>query len=114
MALIPCGECGASVSTLAAACPKCGAPVVVPASIASTSKGPLWPWVLIAVIGGGVLLWSIGSTPGARERGTVRLAIENCWKEQKRPSMDPATARFLASTCERMENDFTSKYGVKP
>lgn len=28
MALIPCAECGSQVSTQAAACPKCGAPVV--------------------------------------------------------------------------------------
>ena len=27
MALIPCAECGKQVSTLAAACPSCGAPV---------------------------------------------------------------------------------------
>lgn len=28
MALIPCDECGSQVSTRAATCPKCGAPVV--------------------------------------------------------------------------------------
>lgn len=114
MALVPCGECGASVSTLAKTCPKCGAPVVVPASIAPRAKGPLWPWVLFAVVGGGVLLISMGSTPEARERGTIRRAIEACWTDQKRPSLDPATARLAAATCERMEADFVEKYGVKP
>lgn len=114
MALIPCGECGNPVSTAASACPKCGAPVAASAPAPVEKKGPLWPWVLVAVIGGATLLISMGSTPEARERGTLRSAIESCWKDQKRASLDQATARFLASTCERMESDFTAKYGIKP
>lgn len=42
MALVNCKECGGSVSTSAATCPKCGAPVPSIASKARTLGGQLW------------------------------------------------------------------------
>ncbi len=43
-----------------------------------------------------------------------RDAINLCWKEQKRPSLAPDSARFVASTCEKMEQDFHDKWNREP
>jgi hypothetical protein len=41
VALVKCGECGNDVSTLAAACPKCGAPVPKPQSQSRSNLKPV-------------------------------------------------------------------------
>ena len=43
-----------------------------------------------------------------------RRAIEVCWDEQQRKSLDPAQQRFIAGACESMEAKFVAKYGHKP
>lgn len=43
-----------------------------------------------------------------------RRAIDLCWEEQKRKSLDPQQQRFIAGACELMERNFTQKYGQRP
>lgn len=53
-------------------------------------------------------------SPEDQERIDKRSAIEHCWENQGKKSLDPGTARFVASACERMEDDYTKRYGRKP
>lgn len=53
-------------------------------------------------------------SPEERERWAAKGAIDLCWKDQERKSLPPDQARFIAGACERMEADFTTKYGRKP
>lgn len=108
MALIACRECGNEISTDARACPKCGA-------INRQPKSKTWlliPLFLIAV----VFIWglSISNTPEAKAKARERAAIDMCWEEHERKSLDPATQRFVASTCEMMEDKFRKEHGVNP
>lgn len=43
-----------------------------------------------------------------------RRAIEACWGEHDRKSLDPETKRFVAGACEAKEREFAIKYGHKP
>ena len=52
--------------------------------------------------------------PTIGERGNAQSAIELCWKEQGRKSLTPGEQRFIAGACEKMEEKFEAKYGVKP
>jgi len=124
MALTKCAECGGDVSTLAAACPHCGAPFNAPAVRASeplpqpppteSSGFPWWAWVIAAV----VVFLGIGmcsnETPEGKERTRAKSAIDLCWEEQKRKSLGPGEQRFIAGACEHMERNFEAKYGRKP
>lgn len=55
-----------------------------------------------------------GNRPEVKERFQAKDAIELCWKEQSRKSLAPSTQRFVAGTCEKMEDDFRRKYGRNP
>ena len=106
MALITCKECGSEVSTTAKACPKCGAKV---------PKTKWWLWIPLGLVAAFLLFGAlVGNTPEGQAKSQERRAIELCWDEQKRKSLDPGTQRFVASTCEMMERKFQEKYGVKP
>lgn len=70
---------------------------------------PLGLFVAVMIFG------SIASnSPEGQERSRDRQAIESCWDQQKRKSLDPATARFVAATCERLESDFRTKHQRNP
>lgn len=62
------------------------------------------------------MAWALLRTPTQEElaRRQERLAIELCWKEQGRKSLEPSTARFVAGACEKMEADFRAQHGVAP
>lgn len=106
MALIACKECGTEISTTAKACPKCGARV---------PKTKWWLWVPLGLVGAFLILAAIvGNSPDAQAKGRARRAIDFCWEEQKRKSLDPSAQQFAASTCEMMEADFMQKYGHRP
>lgn len=81
-------------------------------------KGGIWKWIFGVPVAGFVLVMLIGScagnTPDGKERAASRQAIDYCWSQQSRKSLDPSTARFAASACERMESDFKSKWGYSP
>lgn len=103
MSLVSCRECQKEISSEAKSCPHCGA----------KPKSSLGLWLLV----GGViaiLLISAASNSPPSEIQRERDAIERCWQEYERKSLDPETKRFVASTCELMERKFTEKHGHKP
>lgn len=109
MALIACAECGKEISDKAAACPHCGAPVVGAAPVMTvTTQQPSswWKWLIVVPVGGFLLLMLIGSCSGTPESRAAKSrqssAIALCWQEQAKKSNDPATARLIAETCEKM------------
>lgn len=72
----------------------------------------MWPLGLVGLF----VLYALLQTPSPRDdaKGRERAAIRLCWEDQQRKSLDPATARFVAGTCEKMERDFKARYGVSP
>jgi len=106
MALISCKECGAEISTKASACPKCGAKV---------PKTKWWLWIPLS-LGAAFLIFGaiVGRSPEAKEKAQARHAIDLCWEEQKRKSLDSGTQRFVAGACEALETRFIQKYGYRP
>ncbi|MFK3741402.1 zinc-ribbon domain-containing protein [Massilia sp. TN1-12] len=109
MALIACHECGAQVSTEAAACPNCGARP----QKAQRSRALLYALLGISVI---FVTWALVRTPSAEEVASsdARMAISVCWDDQKTKSYEPSTARFVAGVCEKMERDYRAKFGRNP
>jgi len=106
MALVDCKECGNEVSSTASACPKCGAKV---------KKAKLWFWIPLGLVAGFLVLGAIvGASADGKERSIDRRAIELCWDEQQKKSLDPGSQRFIASSCEMMERQFQEKYGIRP
>lgn len=106
MAITNCKECGYEMSTKAVACPKCGA---------HRPKASIWPWLFgvpLAGLGTLLLLGSLSGPPSAQS--SQRRAIQLCWENQGRKSLDPATARFAAGACEQMEADYRRTYGSNP
>lgn len=122
MALITCSDCGTQVSDRAAACPKCGGPIDSTAQphVTQPEKGSSGAGKAILAVVGALLLillvigFSSASTPEAKQRAKERTAIDYCWKEQRRASLTPAEARFIAGACEKMEDDFRAKHHRNP
>ena len=54
------------------------------------------------------------NTPEGRERAKHRDAIELCWSDYEKKSLDPATKRFVAGACESMERKYEAQLGRKP
>lgn len=129
-----CPACGHAVAAEVKGCPKCKAifsddgwqperksvqPSINTATDQKeTKKSSLWKWILGVPVAGFVLVMIIGScagnTPDGKARANDRSAIEVCWEEQGRKSLDPATGRFTAAVCEKMERDFQQRWGFKP
>lgn len=57
--MIKCAECGRGVSTKAAACPSCGAPVIIPTLRAESGHRDAWRAAVLAVLIGGVVLFVV-------------------------------------------------------
>lgn len=77
-------------------------------------SGSKWPWIIGGILLVLVVLIQAGNTPEAKAKSEARAAIELCWKEQGRKSLDPGTQRFVAGACETMENSFRERYRVNP
>lgn len=81
-------------------------------------SGSLWKWPIGVPVAGFVLMMIIGSCagrdPDVRARVAEKDAISACWDLQGKKSLDPATARFAAGACEKMESDFRAKWGRNP
>jgi hypothetical protein len=109
MAMITCEECNKEISSTAKACPHCGAKV---------PHAKVWPWVVGVPIALFVAFMIFGAvlsnTPEGKAKAKARDAISLCWKQQSDKALDPGTQRFVASTCEKMEQDFKNRYGVNP
>jgi len=52
--------------------------------------------------------------PQAEARMKARDAIELCRQEASRSALDGGSRQFVASTCEKMERDFTATFGGRP
>jgi len=109
MVLAPCTECGHNISSKASTCPQCGA---------RPSKAKRWLCIIVfalaVVVGIPFFVGLASSSPEAKERLALTLAIEDCWKQQKQPTNDTATASFIAGSCEILESRYEKKYGRKP
>lgn len=105
MALTTCSECNKEMSTTAKVCPNCGA-------TQNTSSGAWRWWVGIPLVLFIVMI--VAGQGGDKQKAQSRAAIDLCWNEQERKSLDPSGARFIAGACERMESEFIQKYGHKP
>lgn len=81
-------------------------------------KKPLFPVVFGLLIAGAVFIFAWVYTnsqdPGVKARGKERAAIKLCWDDYGRKSLAPAEQRFIAGACERMENDYRTKWGRNP
>ena len=76
-------------------------------------KFMLWVAVFL-VVGFFGLGFARMSTPEGQEKAAARHAIDACWEDQKRKSLDPAQQRFISGACEGMEAKFVSKFGHRP
>lgn len=134
MALVQCHECSRSVSTEAAACPGCGAPMKAGRWVQPDPPSPAfsrpntpppeppresrWPLVGVLVVGAFVcfLLFGLvrGETPEELAQHQERKAIELCWQDQQKKSLAPDSARLIASMCEGLETTFRQKYNRNP
>jgi hypothetical protein len=110
MALVACKECKKEISDATRICPSCGA---------KQWTSP-WVWIVSAPIiaFGAIMVFgalnSANQSPEDEAKHRSRAAVELCWQEQQRKSLDPSTQRFVASTCEMMEQKFLERYGHKP
>lgn len=107
MSLTACKECNAEISTTARACPKCGA---------KQPKTKWWLWIPLGAITL-FLAWGAAlkaSDPNADGKDRRKRTIDLCWRDHETKSHDPATKRFIASTCEMLEEQYADKYGRKP
>jgi hypothetical protein len=103
MSITNCAECNKEVSSEAKACPHCGV-------VAKESSA--WPYLLLIPLGlFGLMMIFAGSDPASKAMTDARKAIELCWQDQARKSLDPGTARFVAGMCETLEGDYRTKYG---
>jgi hypothetical protein len=126
MALVACKECGKEISDKAPACPHCGAPLTTWQSTSPVSalppevakNGGAWKWIVGVPVGLFVLFIAYGmmlnSSPEGKAKADARGAIELCWKEQGRKSLDPGSQRFVAGACEMMEKQFRQTYNANP
>ena len=61
-----------------------------------------------------LLLIGCDNSPEAKEKIRKRDAIDYCWSTYEKKSNTDAEKRFIAGACEKMEDDFRSKYGRNP
>ena len=95
-------------------------PESVTGTAALVQSKPASKWWLVIVIP--LLLFALlfvfglmsKNDPAFQAKSSARRAIELCWDEQKRKSLDPGSQRFIAGACEKMERDFVQQYGVNP
>ena len=75
----------------------------------------MWAFVRLAIAAVVIFTASqiVGRSPEAKERIREMMAIDDCKENQKRPSLDRATARVII-TCEMLEARYETKHGRKP
>jgi len=70
---------------------------------------------MYALIGVPVIFctWAVVKDPDpyVEEKWRAKETIDLCWEDQGRKSHTPATARFVAGTCEMLEREYLEKYG---
>jgi hypothetical protein len=81
--------------------------------ISEKKSAPLWAWV-VGVTGLIVFVVALIAGNSPNDKQQARDAIAACWEQQAKKSLEPSVARFVASTCERMQDEFRQKYGHAP
>ncbi|WP_395300138.1 hypothetical protein V1599_12425 [Enterobacter sp. ECC-175] len=81
-------------------------------------------WLVIILLVAGFTLTSLknhNSSPDTEaasdksaDKSKERYAIQYCWEQYDRKSLNADEKRFIAGSCEKMEAKFKDKYGVKP
>lgn len=86
-----------------------------PGAAPAATSSKWWLWGPLSAVGLFVV-WALVRTPSPEENARRRAedVIAYCWKEQGKKSLDPAAARFAASTCEKLTDDYRAKYGRNP
>lgn len=70
--------------------------------------------IALIIVGGFVALLVIGAFLPETEKSKDRAVIDLCWQDYERKSLEPATKRFIAGTCEMIEQRFKEKHGHAP
>jgi hypothetical protein len=55
-----------------------------------------------------------GNTPEGKERARQRAVISLCWDDQRKASNGPAGAQFIASVCEKKEQEYKDRWNNSP
>lgn len=70
--------------------------------------------IVLIIVGGFVALIVIGAMLPETPKSKDRAAIDLCWQDHERKSLDSGTKRFIAGTCEMMEQRFKERHGHAP
>ena len=74
------------------------------------SASTWWMWALGVPVGLFLAMLAFGtfvnSTPEGKARADKRATIDLCWQEQSKKSIDPASGRFVAGVCEKLEAEY--------
>ena len=106
--LIECPECGKEYSDQSGKCVHCGAGNPNKMGLALKLATFAMAGVCVLLV---LMLIGIRSDP---EKQQARDAISLCREGQADELMDIEARRFVRATCDKMEQDFVRKYGVKP
>lgn len=118
-----CPFCAETIKSEAVRCKHCQADlsqaIVLPPGYTDKPKGmgsfAKTMLLLLAVV---VAFLSFGaykaSTPEGKEKSRARAAIEVCRDRESTYRGSENARDLLSGTCEMMENDFRSKFGVSP
>jgi len=81
-------------------------------------------WLVVILFAAGFALTSLkerNSSPDtettsdeSKNKPKDRYAIQYCWEQYDRKSLNDDEKRFIAGSCEKMEEAFRAKYGVNP
>jgi hypothetical protein len=77
------------------------------AALVKMTVGAIGIFLIIAFAKSAMTPTSPDNIEKARDKG----AIEQCWNSQGRKDVAPGDARWVASVCYKMEDDFKAKYG---
>lgn len=96
MALVKCRECHSDIRSLAAACPKCGAPVVAEAPKAPVAGVPMWQKVVAGALLVAFLYSCIdrANKPASPKAFGVADALILCQDAYRAVVRDPDKAEF--------------------
>lgn len=107
MALTPCTECGAQISTQATACPQCGA---------KRGRTRWWLWAPLGLLAASLAV-AVVRDPSGQAMTTKekdREEVIKCWNSIDPKSVSTEATRMAAAYCEGLEASFTTKYTHPP
>lgn len=118
MALIACAECGHQISSLAATCPQCGAPVAgpdatpapAPAAAAAPRKSGWFGKTVLALLGLFAFIMVIGSSLPETPRSRARDTCSNI----ERQAYTPSEKARAAEVCGMLMKEADKQMGIIP